>query len=102
MSSAAAPLLAVEGVSVRFGGVVAVDGVSLDVAGGTTVGLVGPNGSGKSTFLNALTGVVPATGRATLAGAPLPLGRPRRTRRCGCDYRCRYSRHKRCRLNRPA
>jgi zinc/manganese transport system ATP-binding protein len=76
-------MLEVHDVTVRFGGVVAVDHVSLSVADGSTLGLVGPNGSGKSTLLNALTGVVTATGRATLDGRQLPLGKPRRTRRAG-------------------
>ena len=76
-------MLEINDITVRFGGVIAVDGVSLEVADGSTLGLVGPNGSGKSTLLNALTGVVPATGTAALDGRPLPLGRPRRTRRAG-------------------
>jgi len=76
-------MLEVSDITVRFGGVIAVDGVSLRVADGSTLGLVGPNGSGKSTLLNALTGVVPATGSAALDGSKLPLGRPRRTRRAG-------------------
>jgi len=76
-------MLEVNDITVRFGGVIAVDGVSLHVADGSTLGLVGPNGSGKSTLLNALTGVVPATGSAALDGRQLPLGRPRRTRRAG-------------------
>jgi ABC-type branched-subunit amino acid transport system ATPase component len=76
-------MLRAEDVRVQFGGVRAVDGVSLQVGDGEAVGLVGPNGSGKSTFLNALTGVVPAQGRATLDGAGLPFGRPGRIRRLG-------------------
>lgn len=62
--------------SVRFGGVVAVDGVSLSVGRGEVIGLVGPNGSGKSTFLNALTGLVPAAGSVSVDGHPLRLGVP--------------------------
>ena len=76
-------MLQVEDITVTFGGVRAVDGVSLAVGPDDAVGMVGPNGSGKSTFLNALTGVVPCRGGATLGGAPLPLGRPRRIRRAG-------------------
>jgi branched-chain amino acid transport system ATP-binding protein len=76
-------MLDIQDITVRFGGVTAVDGVSLQVPDGSTLGLVGPNGSGKSTLLNALTGVVTASGRAVLDGAELPLGRPRRTRRAG-------------------
>lgn len=76
-------MLRADGIEVRFGGVRAVDGVTLEVAEGARVGLVGPNGSGKSTFLNAVTGVVPAIGRLTLDGDELPLGRPGRVRRAG-------------------
>ncbi|MEO6125145.1 MAG: ABC transporter ATP-binding protein [Ilumatobacteraceae bacterium] len=76
-------MLSANGITVRFGGVVAVDNVSFDVPDGTTLGLIGPNGSGKSTFLNALTGVVPSTGTASLDGRRLPLGKPRSTRRAG-------------------
>ena len=63
-------------IRVRFGGVVAVDSVSLSIADGEVLGLVGPNGSGKSTFINAVTGLVPATGTVTVDGRPVPLGRP--------------------------
>jgi ABC-type branched-subunit amino acid transport system ATPase component len=51
--------LAVRDVTVKFGGVVALDGVSLSVPRGCTVGLVGPNGSGKTTLINAICGLVP-------------------------------------------
>ena len=70
-------------ISVSFGGVKACDGISLDVAENEIVGLIGPNGSGKSTFVNAVTGVVPATGRSTLRGAELILGAPRAARQAG-------------------
>ena len=67
-------------IRVSFGGVRAVDGVSLDVRDGEILGLVGPNGSGKTTFLNALTGVVPASGYFAVdgpAGAARHAGRSR-------------------------
>jgi branched-chain amino acid transport system ATP-binding protein len=52
--------LAIEHLSVRFGGLVAVRDVSLRVAPGEIRGLIGPNGAGKTTVINAITGVVPA------------------------------------------
>lgn len=55
-------LLEVEGVSKRFGGVVALDGVTMGIADGEILGLVGPNGSGKSTLINILSGFYPADG----------------------------------------
>ena len=53
-----AQLLEVEQLGKRFGGFVALDGVSLNVAAGERVGLIGPNGSGKSTFVNCLCGTL--------------------------------------------
>jgi ABC-type branched-subunit amino acid transport system ATPase component/ABC-type branched-subunit amino acid transport system permease subunit len=73
-------VLEAEEVRVRFGGVLAVDGVSLALRANEILGLVGPNGSGKTTFLNALTGVVPATGSVRVMGRPVRLGRPGRAR----------------------
>jgi branched-chain amino acid transport system permease protein len=53
-----AAVLSVRDVTVRFGGLTAVDGASLDVAPNTIVGLIGPNGAGKSTLFNAVSGFV--------------------------------------------
>src|SRR5690606_2633764 len=53
--------LSVRDLTVEFGGVVAVDRLSLDVVAGEIVSLIGPNGAGKSTVINAITGFVPAT-----------------------------------------
>lgn len=65
------PALVVEEVRVRFGGIAAVDGVSLTVAADEVVGLIGTNGAGKTTLLDAMGGFVPAEGRVTLAGTDL-------------------------------
>jgi branched-chain amino acid transport system ATP-binding protein len=71
--------LAVEGVTVRFGGLLALDDVSLTVAPGTTHAVIGPNGAGKSTLLNVLTGVYRATGgHVTYGDTELTGARPPR------------------------
>lgn len=75
--------LAIAEVAVRFGGVVAVDGVSLEVPPGHAVALVGPNGSGKTTLLNAICGLLAASGQVTLDGTGLPMGKPIRAARSG-------------------
>jgi branched-chain amino acid transport system ATP-binding protein len=70
--SAADALLDVRGLTVRFGGLVALDGVDVAVAEGETVGVIGPNGSGKTTLFNALTGLyAPAGGEIVFRGRRL-------------------------------
>jgi len=65
-------LLSARGVSVRFGGLVAVDEVDLDVHAGELVGVIGPNGAGKTTFFHTLSGVLsPTAGRILVAGEDL-------------------------------
>jgi ABC-type branched-subunit amino acid transport system ATPase component len=61
----------VRGLTVRYGGVVAVDDVSFSVAPGRIVGLIGPNGAGKTTIMDALSGFAACQGRVDLAGRPL-------------------------------
>jgi len=78
------PLLAAEGVTVRFGGVVALDDVSLTVPRGATVGLVGPNGAGKTTLFGVLSGLVrPRAGRVTMDGADITRRSPQSRARLG-------------------
>jgi ABC-type branched-subunit amino acid transport system ATPase component len=62
------PALRVENLRVRYGGVVAVAGVSLRVERGRIVGLIGPNGAGKTSVIDAITGFAPATGSVELGG----------------------------------
>ena len=52
----AVPVLETRGLGIRFGGLKAVDDVSLSVPEGLTLGVIGPNGAGKSTFINLVTG----------------------------------------------
>ena len=71
------PLLAVRDLAVRFGGIVALDGVSFEVEPGAIVGLIGPNGAGKTTLFNCLSRLYPCErGEILLDGAPL-LALPR-------------------------
>jgi branched-chain amino acid transport system ATP-binding protein len=58
MSSSAATLLQIQGVSKNFGGFTALDKVSIDVASGERFGLIGPNGSGKTTLINCISGAL--------------------------------------------
>ena len=67
--TAATVQMSVEGVSKRFGGVTAVDGVSVDVPKGRILSIIGPNGAGKTSLLNMISGFYkPDTGRITLEG----------------------------------
>lgn len=79
-----APLLQARNVGKRFGGFVALDGVSLSVAPGERVGLIGPNGSGKSTFVNCLAGAIPRyDGAIAFAGHDCAGLAPHRRARLG-------------------
>ena len=72
LSTSSAPLLQVTGVTVRFGGLTAVDDVSFDVQQGDLLGLIGPNGAGKTTMMRAIIGVVqPTVGSVLLGGESL-------------------------------
>ena len=76
--------LEVVGLTVIFGSVRAVEGVSLSVRSGEVVGLIGPNGAGKSTFIDAVCGYVqPSAGRVALGGRPVGRLRPARRANLG-------------------
>ena len=65
-------LLSLDDVSIQFGGLKALDGVSFDVRQGEILGLIGPNGAGKTTCFNVMTGVYqPTSGEVRFAGEPL-------------------------------
>ena len=74
--SASGPLLEIDKLTVRFGGLVALREVSLAVPAHSVLAVIGPNGSGKSTLFNAVTGLVPAdSGHIRFAGGDIG-GRP--------------------------
>jgi ABC-type branched-subunit amino acid transport system ATPase component len=77
-------LLACEGLTVRFGGLVALDRLDLALGAGEILGLIGPNGSGKTTFFNVVTGLYrAAAGRARFGEAELTALSPQRIYRAG-------------------
>jgi len=79
-----APLLAVEGLRKTFGGIVAVNGVSFQVAPREIVGIIGPNGSGKSTLFNLISGVLrPDAGRIIFRGQNITGWKPHQVARLG-------------------
>lgn len=78
------PLLRVRGLTKRFGGLVALDGVDLVVEAGAIHGLIGPNGSGKSTFVNLVSGFLPRDGGTIeFAGSEIRRPRPHRMTAAG-------------------
>src|SRR5262249_56669606 len=77
-------LLALSDLRKSFGGIVAVDNVTLAIASGELVGLIGPNGSGKTTLLNLVTGFYrPERGRVRLLGEDIAGHRPNQVFRAG-------------------
>ena len=82
--STGAPVLECAGVERRFGGLVAVSGVDLQITGGEIFGLVGPNGSGKTTLTNAVTGFYPPQkGTIRLEGRDITGWAPHRVAAAG-------------------
>ncbi len=79
-----APLFEAQNVSVTFGGLKAVQNISLTLRPGEILGLIGPNGAGKTTLFNALTGfVTPSSGRVLLSGRDITRLQPQARARLG-------------------
>src|ERR1700719_4055368 len=77
-------MLAVEGLSKSFGGVAAIQDVSLKFAPGSLTAIIGPNGAGKTTFFNLISGAIrPDKGRVTLSGEDIVGLRPAQIARRG-------------------
>jgi branched-chain amino acid transport system ATP-binding protein len=80
----AEPLLSVEGVSRRFGGLLAVNAASLSADAGHTTALIGPNGAGKTTLFSLISGFLkPSAGKVRYAGADVTAEPPHRLARRG-------------------
>jgi branched-chain amino acid transport system ATP-binding protein len=78
------PILRIEGVTKRFGGLVAVDNVSFEVETGEVFALIGPNGAGKTTLFNCITGLFkPTFGTVRFMGRDLTGSPPHRTAKAG-------------------
>jgi branched-chain amino acid transport system ATP-binding protein len=88
------PLLEIEHLTMRFGGLIAVNNVSLSAGRGDITAIIGPNGAGKTTVFNCITGFYkPTSGRMAMShtgnAAPADVAV---TMRCSCSSGCRISR----------
>jgi D-xylose transport system ATP-binding protein len=81
-----APLVDMRNIHVSFGGVRAVDDVSIDLYRGEVIGLVGGNGAGKSTLMRVLSGAHPAdSGEIRIGGQPVAISNPREAQKLGIE-----------------
>ncbi len=84
MMTAAEPILRIDRVTKRFGGLVAVDDVSFDVRRGEIFALIGPNGAGKTTLFNGITGLFPPTsGQVVFEGNDIAGDKPHQVAKLG-------------------
>ncbi|HLZ26426.1 MAG TPA: ATP-binding cassette domain-containing protein [Chloroflexota bacterium] len=85
-ATAQPPLVELRDINVSFGGVRAVDSVTLDLRAGEVVGLVGGNGAGKSTLMRALSGAHPPdSGQILIDGRPVQIANPRDAKTLGIE-----------------
>ena len=84
-------ILETQGIVKNFGGLTAVNHVSVSIEEGEIVGLIGPNGAGKTTFLNCVAGALkPSGGHALFAGERPPVRHPRSCATRGCPGRFKF------------
>ena len=85
-ATGATPAVEMRNINVAFGGVRAVNDVSVDVRPGEVIGLVGGNGAGKSTLMRALSGAHPAdSGEISMDGKPVKIANPRDAKNLGIE-----------------
>jgi D-xylose transport system ATP-binding protein len=85
-AAGAPPIVEMRNINVSFGGVRAVNDVTVDVRAGEVIGLVGGNGAGKSTLMRALSGAHPAdTGEILIDGKPAKIANPRDAKNFGIE-----------------